>query len=225
MHIIPKIVLGFGIILFLVGIVAVIIGGATLTEIEMDPENEDYSGTLMWEGVTPITYIDEFKWNTIYNVWVETESEVEIEVYNHNDGTQDSENRFISCSDPILDDCWVYNDEYALPGLEYIGEISISDSGKYEVIFTENNGENVEIQIREERVPFEAGLGILSCCSGFFTLFIGVVLAFVIKDKKKSSFVSYSPVENNVIISSNEENDISDSKSETNEKWWEDQQS
>ncbi len=65
MHIIPKIVLGFGIILFLAGIVAVIIGGATLTEMEMDPENEDYSGTLMWEGVTPITYIDEFKWNTI----------------------------------------------------------------------------------------------------------------------------------------------------------------
>ena len=55
MHIIPKIVLGFGIILFLVGIVAVIIGGATLTEMEMDPENEDYSGTLMWEGITPIT--------------------------------------------------------------------------------------------------------------------------------------------------------------------------
>ena len=70
MHIIPKIVLGFGIILFLVGIVAVIIGGASLTEMEMDPESEDYSGTLMWEGVTPITYIDEFKWNKIYNVWV-----------------------------------------------------------------------------------------------------------------------------------------------------------
>ena len=49
MHIIPKIVLGFGIILFLVGIVAVIIGGATLTDMEMDPESEDYSGTLMWE--------------------------------------------------------------------------------------------------------------------------------------------------------------------------------
>ena len=82
----------------------------------------------MWEGL-------------IYNVL--TGSEVEIGVYDHNDGTQDSENRFISCSDQY----WMivgYNDEYALVILVKL----VCDSGKYEIIFTENNGENAEIQIR-----------------------------------------------------------------------------
>jgi len=215
MHIVPKIVLGIGGILIIGGLIGVIIGGNSFTNVEMDTESEDWSGTLMWEGTTPTTYIDDFKWNTMYNVWVETGSEVEIEVNSNNAG-----NKFVSCSD--LDDCWIYDVDGAIDGFEYIGEIVIESSGELEISFTESNGENVEVMIREERVPFEAGLGFLSCCCGIFVLLFGAILAFTVKDKKKSTFVSYVPIENNTANPSlNEEKEDSRTPPEAEEKWWE----
>ncbi len=212
MHIAPKIVLSIGGILFIGGLIGLFIGGNLFTDVEMDSESEDWSGTLMWEGNTPTTYEDEFKWNTMYNVWVETGSEVEIEV------NSDSA-KFVSCSD--LDDCWIYDVDGAIDGFDYIGEIVVENTDKLKISFTESNGENVGVMIREERVPYEAGLGLLSCCCGVFVLLFGAILAFTVKDKKKSTFVSYVPIESDAnSSSSNEEKEDFNEGTETEEEWW-----
>ena len=183
MHKITKITLVLGALLALTSIVGIFIAGNSLNM--ASPDSEDWSGTLLWEGDTPSIFVDDFKWSAIHNVWVEigSEEDIEIEVYNYEDGSQEKAYRFVSCSE--LNDCGIYDLDGKIDGFVYIGEIVFDDSGTYEISITESNGENVGIQIRQESITGAFGiLGcFVGCCVAFIVLSIGIVLSFIKKEK------------------------------------------
>ena len=179
----PKVMLGLGGVMLVIGILAFAIGGAVFSDVS--PDSEDWSGTLKWEGTTPTTYTGEFDWTHIYNVWVEEGSSVQVEVIGGDD-----ENRFFSCEE--LEDCWIFDEDGAIPGFEYIGEVSFMDSGTWQVEFSGDN--NVDVMIRDDD-SFGGFLGIFGgggvCCFGILFLLIGGILAATMKDKPK---VEMSPI-------------------------------
>ena len=177
--------LGIGGVLTFMGIIASIVGGVFIGE--TSPDSEDWSGELKWEGTTPTTYSGDFDWTHIYNVWVEEGSSVQVEVIGG-----DSDNRFVSCEE--LEDCRIYDEDGAILGYEYIGEISVFDSGTWQVEFTDDNGGNVDVMIRDEG-SLGGILGILggsiACCFGILFLIIGGIMAATMKNKPK---VEISPI-------------------------------
>jgi len=219
MHKITKITLVLGALLALTSIVGIFIAGNSMNM--ASPDSEDWSGTLLWEGDTPSTFVDDFKWSAIYNVWVEigSEEDIEIEVYNYEDGTQEKAYRFVSCSE--LNDCGIYDLDGKIDGFVYIGEIVFGDSGTYEISITESNGENVGIQIREENITGAFGIlgGFVGCCVAFIVLSIGIVLSFIKKEKGE-----LRPKQ--VIIVGREKStvvpELVNVDEETKLEWWED---
>ena len=188
----PKVMLGLGGVMLVIGILAFAIGGAVISDVS--PDSEDWSGTLKWEGTTPTTYTGEFDWTHIYNVWVEEGSSVQVEVI---DG--DDENRFKSCEE--LEDCWIFDEDGAIPGFEYIGEVSFMDSGTWQVEFSGDN--NVDVMIRDDD-SFGGFLGILGgggvCCFGILFLLIGGILAATMRDKPKAELSPVSPVGSDGVV-------------------------
>ncbi len=219
MHKITKITLVLGALLALTSIVGIFIAGNSLNM--ASPDSEDWSGTLLWEGDTPSTFVDDFKWSAIYNVWVEigSEEDIEIEVYNYEDGSQEKAYRFVSCSE--LNDCGKYDLDGKIDGFVYIGEIVFDDSGTYEISITESNGENVGIQIRQESITGAFGIlgGFVGCCVAFIVLSIGIVLSFIKKEKGE-----LRPKQ--VIIVGREKSkvvpELVNADEETKLEWWED---
>ena len=219
MHKITKITLVLGALLALTSIVGMFIAGNSLNM--ASPDSEDWSGTLLWEGDTPSTFVDDFKWSAIYNVWVEigSEEDIEIEVYSNEDGIQDKSYRFVSCSE--LNDCGIYDLDGKIDGFVYIGEIVFDDSGTYEISITESNGENVGIQIRQESITGAFGIlgGFVGCCVAFIVLSIGIVLSFIKKEKGE-----LRPKQ--VIIVGREKSkvvpELVNADEETKLEWWED---
>ncbi len=192
MHKAAKVMLGIGGVLTIIGIIATIAGGASIGETlgSATPDSEDWSGELKWEGTTPTTYTGEFEWTHIYNVWVEEGSSVHVEVIGGDD-----ENRFISCWE--LDDCWIFDEDGTIPGYEYIGEVSFLDSGTWQVKFTDENGGNVDVMIRDDG-SIGGIFGIMgggaACCFGFLFLIIGGIMAATMKDKPKVQMAPVVPV-------------------------------
>ena len=219
MHKITKITLVLGALLALTSIVGIFIAGNSMNM--ASPDSEDWSGTLLWEGDTPSTFVDDFKWSAIYNVWVEigSEEDIEIEVYNYEDGSQEKAYRFVSCSE--LNDCGIYDLDGKIDGFVYIGEIVFDDSGTYEISITESNGENVGIQIRQESITGAFGIlgGFVGCCVAFIVLSIGIVLSFIKKEKGE-----LRPKQ--VIIVGREKSkvvpELVNADEETKLEWWED---
>lgn len=219
MHKITKITLVLGALLALTSIVGMFIAGNSLNM--ASPDSEDWSGTLLWEGDTPSTFVDDFKWSAIYNVWVEigSEEDIEIEVYSYEDGTQDKSYRFVSCSE--LNDCGIYDLDGKIDGFVYIGEIVFDDSGTYEISITESNGENVGIQIRGESIIGAFGIlgSFVGCCVAFIVLSIGIILSFIKKEKGE-----LRPKQ--VIIVGREKSkvvpELVNADEETKLEWWED---
>ena len=68
MHTAAKVMLGFGGVLTIIGIIATIVGGGSLgeTSANASQDSEDWSGELKWEGTTTTTYTGEFEWTHIY---------------------------------------------------------------------------------------------------------------------------------------------------------------
>ena len=201
----PKVMLGLGGVLLVIGILAFAIGGAIVSEVS--PESEDWSGTLKWEGTTPTTYEGEFDWTHTYNVWAEEGSNVQVEVL-----FGSSDDRFISCEE--LDDCWIFDYDGAIPGFEYIGEIWIMNSGTYTVEFSGDN--NVDVMIRDDE-SFGGFLGMMGgggvCCFGILFLIIGGILATTMKDKPKLQ--TRIQIDNEMVV-------VQD---ESNEKWYDQDES
>jgi len=198
MHKAAKVMLGVGGVLTIIGIIATIAGGASIGENlgSATQDSEDWSGELKWEGTTPTTYKGEFEWTHIYNVWVEEGSSVQVEVIGG-----DGDNRFISCWE--LGDCWIFDEDGAIPGYEYIGEVSFMDSGTWQVKFTDENGGNVDVMIRDDG-SIGGLLGIMgggaACCFGILLLIIGGIMAATMKDKPKAELSAVSPVGNEGIV-------------------------
>ena len=203
----PKVMLGLGGVMLVIGILAFAIGGAVISDVS--PDSEDWSGTLKWEGTTPTSYTGEFDWTHIYNVWVEEGSSVQVEVIGGDD-----ENRFFSCEE--LEDCWVFDEDGAIPGFEYIGEVSFMDSGTWQVEFSGDN--NVDVMIRDDD-SFGGFLGIFGgggvCCFGILFLLIGGILAATMKDKPKVEMSPIVPVGTEDVVV------VHDSPPQSDGEWWE----
>ena len=181
MHKLADTLKGVGAILLLLGVVAFWMG----TEIEagIPHDDEDWSGTLMWEGTTPATFEGEFSGFSTYNVWVkksgiyDEESDVSVEVLN------DTAMYFVSCEE--WDEC------RSIPGYKYIGDIYLEDmwdAGTYEVQFTDENGGEAAVMIREngEGGDFVFTGGLFGCSIGILLLAIGGILSFFTKENKSA---------------------------------------
>ena len=173
---------GVGAILLLLGAVAFWMG------IQIDdgipPDDEDWSGTLMWEGITPATFEGEFSGFSTYYVWVkksgiyDEEFDVSVEVLN------DTAMYFESCEE--------WGECRAIPGYEYIGEIYLEDmfdAGTYEVQFTDENGGEAAVMIREDSDGggfFVLMGGLFGCFVGILLLVVGGFLSFITKENKST---------------------------------------
>ena len=192
MRLAPKLVLGSGVVLLLVGIVITIIGGSMIEDVS--PESEDWSGKLIFQGVTPTVYEEKFDWDYIYNVWISEEadaSKLKIEVT----GTE-APGYFVPCEE--LDDCDIFDQDGKIPYYKYIGEIQVEQSGEYKVNFNVISGYDFEVMVREDT----SLLGILGsiggtalCCGGFILIIIGAILASIMDNKSNSLPQLYHIVE------------------------------
>lgn len=139
----------------------------------------------MFEGETPIT--QEFKLNifSTYNVFVKEGKNVSVELLNG-----DENNYFEPCEED--DDCSTYDVEGNVSGFEYIGEILIDDKGDYQIEFIAENGDMVEVMIREDR-DFQSFLvvagGAMSCLLGIIVAVVGGILAKVMKQNDNISLI------------------------------------
>ena len=189
MHKVPKLVLGLGGILFVIGWAIILMDPM---DVDTPPSSEDWSGTLMFEDSTPTTFEGEFKWAADYYVFVQDGSNVTIEILN-----SDADDIFWSCESE--DECDEFDVDGHINGYHYIGGLDFEEegtgiynpftkSGTYEISFTEENGETVNVMIRED-TSFEGFLvfagGMISCFSGIIILIIGGILAMLIKEKPK----------------------------------------
>jgi len=185
MHKLANTLKGVGAIFLLLGVVAF---WMEIQIIDGTPsDDEDWSGTLMWEGTTPATFEGEFSGFSTYNVWVkksgiyDEESDVSVEVLDT------TAMYFVSCEE--WDEC------RSIPGYKYIGEIYLEDmfdAGTYEVQFTDENGGHPAVMIREDSDGggfFVLMGGLFGCSVGILLLVIGVFLSFITPDKKKSTYI------------------------------------
>jgi hypothetical protein len=79
----------------------------------------------------------------------------------------------------------------AIPGYEYIGEIYLEDmfdAGTYEVQFTDENGGEAAVMIREDSDPeiFVLMGGFFGCFVGILLLVVGGFLSFFTKENKST---------------------------------------
>ena len=218
MHKLADILKGVGAILLLLGVVAFWMG------IQIDDgtpsDDEDWSGTLMWEGTTPATFEGEFSGFSTYNVWVkksgiyDEESDVSVEVLD------DTAMYFVSCEE--WDEC------RSIPGYKYIGEIYLEDmfdAGTYEVQFTDENGGEAAVMIREDSDGggfFVLMGGLFGCSVGILLLVIGVFLSFITPVKKKSTYIEPIISESIDRPPINSEEDQEKAVETPDKPWWQD---
>ncbi len=218
MHKLADTIKGVGAILLLLGVVAFWMG------IQIDdgipPDEEDWSGTLMWEGTTPATFEGKFSGSSTYDVWVkksgiyDEESDVSVEVLD------DTAMYFVSCEE--WDEC------RSIPGYKYIGEIYLEDmfdAGTYEVQFTDENGGEAAVMIREDSDGggfFVLMGGLFGCSVGILLLVIGVFLSFITPDKKKSTYIEPIISESIDRPPINSEEDQEKAVETPDKPWWQD---
>ena len=193
MHKVPKLTQNLGGILLVIGFLAI--------SLTMDADSaSSSSGTLMFEDSTPTIFEGEFKWSATYNVFVQDGSNATVEVLN-----SDIDNIFSPCGK-----CDGFDVDGHIDGYHYIGDLDFEEegtgiynpftkSGTYEIGFTEENGETVNVMIRED-TSLEGFLvsvgGGISCCLGAILLLIGLILSRVMKEEQKVELapsVNYEP--------------------------------
>ena len=175
MHVMTKVTLGLGAVLFVISGIAFAIGGAELDSAleEVTPNSVGYE---YWTGDTSTEFNGELKWSSVYFVFVEEGYEVDVEV--------SGGGYFESCEE--YDDCDVFD---VFPGYDYIGDLEVDVSGEYEVDFSETQGRIVDVKITEEEIPVGGLLGAFGGCCGIcgalFLLIVGGVMALTLKDQPK----------------------------------------
>ncbi len=217
MHKLANTLKGVGAIFLLLGVVAfwMVIGISDGTP----PDDEDWSGTLMWEGTTPATFEGKFSGSSTYDVWVkksgiyDEEFDVSVEVLN------DTAMYFESCEE--------WGECRAIPGYEYIGEIYLEDmfdAGTYEVQFTDENGGEAAVMIREDSDGggffVEMG-GLFGCFVGILLLVVGGFLSFITKENK-STYIEPIISESIDRPPINSEEDQEKAVETPDKPWWQD---
>ena len=176
MHIMTKLTLGLGSVLFLISVIALVMGGAEIDSAFGDLDQSTVGDEEFWTGDTSSDFNGKLKWDATYYVFVEEGYEVDVDVY--------GSGQFTSCE--YWDDCDLYD---VIPGYDYIGDIFVDTSGTYEVDFSETQGRNVDVKITEEEVPIGGilgfGVGCCGICGALLLLIIGGVLALTLKDQPK----------------------------------------
>ena len=176
MHIMTKLTLGLGAVLFVISGIAFVIGGAEIDSAFGDLDESTVGDEEFWTGDTSSDFNGKLKWDATYYVFVEEGYEVDVDVY--------GSGQFTSCE--YWDDCDLYD---VIPGYDYIGDIFVDTSGTYEVDFSETQGRNVDVKITEEEVPIGGilgfGVGCCGICGALLLLIIGGVLALTLKDQPK----------------------------------------
>ncbi len=176
MHIMTKLTLGLGSVLFLISVIALVMGGAEIDSAFGDLDESTVGDEEFWTGDTSSDFNGKLKWDATYYVFVEEGYEVDVDVY--------GSGQFTSCE--YWDDCDLYD---VIPGYDYIGDIFVDTSGTYEVDFSETQGRNVDVKITEEEVPIGGilgfGVGCCGICGALLLLIIGGVLALTLKDQPK----------------------------------------
>ena len=172
MHIITKLTLSLGSVLFLISVIAFAIGGA-----ELDSRMDRGVGEVYWNGSTPETFSGEVNWDSNYYVFIEEGRSVSVEVL---DG--DEYNRFIPCEED--NSC----DYFYQPGYTYVGDIYV-EQGTWEIEFSGDVVGGSDIMILEDKIPVDGILGLGGGCCGIcgalFLLIIGGVMALTLKDQPK----------------------------------------
>ena len=176
MHIMTKLSLGLGSVLFLISVIALVMGGAEIDSAFGDLDENTVGDEEFWTGDTSTDFNGELKWDATYYVFVEEGYEVDVDVY--------GSGQFTSCE--YWDDCDLYD---VIPGYDYIGDILVDTSGTYEVDFSETQGRNVDVKITEEEVPIGGilgfGVGCCGICGALLLLIVGGVMALTLKDQPK----------------------------------------
>ena len=171
-----KLTLGLGSVLFLISVIALVMGGAEIDSAFGDLDENTVGDEEFWTGDTSTDFNGELKWDATYYVFVEEGYEVDVDVY--------GSGQFTSCE--YWDDCDLYD---VIPGYDYIGDIFVDTSGTTQVDFSETQGRNVDVKITEEEVPIEGilgfGVGCCGICGALLLLIIGGVLALTLKDQPK----------------------------------------
>ena len=176
MHIMTKLTLGLGSVLFLISVIALVMGGAEIDSAFGDLDESTVGDEGFWTGDTSTDFDGKLKWDATYYVFVEEGYEVDVDV--------SGSGYFISCE--AWGDCDFYD---VIPGYDYIGDIGVDVSGSYEVDFSETQGRNVDVKITEEDIPVSGilgfGVGCCGICGALLLLIIGGVLALTLKDQPK----------------------------------------
>ena len=156
----PKVTLIIGAIMLIGSIIAVVAGiGST-----------DFDGEDVFTGDAPTTWDAELEWKSLYSVYVQEGSEVNVEIANG-----DSYNRFIPCEEDRS--CQEWNDR---EGYTYIGDISVEDDGNFQIEFS---GEGNVVVLETDIGGFlTAGIGMWCGCCSVLVLFVGLIMALVMKD-------------------------------------------
>ena len=175
MHVMTKVTLGLGTVLFVISSIAFVIGGAELDSAleEVTPNSVGYE---YWTGDTSTEFNGELKLSSVYFVFVEEGYEVDVDV--------SGSGYFESCEE--YGDC---DDFDVFPGYDYIGDLEVDVSGDYEVDFSETEGRIIDVKITEEEIPVSGILGAFGGCCGIcgalFLLIVGGVMALTLKDQPK----------------------------------------
>ena len=175
MHVMTKVTLALGTVLFVISSIAFVIGGAELDSAleEVTPNSVGYE---YWTGDTSTEFNGELKWSSVYFVFVEEGYEVDVDV--------SGSGYFESCEE--YGDC---DDFDVFPGYDYIGDLEVDVSGDYEVDFSETEGRIIDVKITEEEIPVGGLLGAFGGCCGIcgalFLLIVGGVMALTLKDQPK----------------------------------------
>ena len=176
MHIMTKLTLGLGSVLFLISVIALVMGGAEIDSAFGDLDESTVGDEEFWTGDTSSDFNGKLKWDATYYVFVEEGYEVDVDV--------SGSGYFTSCE--VWGDCDLYD---VIPGYDYIGDIGVDASGTYEVDFSETQGRNVDVKITEEDIPVSGILGLTGGCCGIcgalLLLIIGGVMALTLKDQPK----------------------------------------
>ena len=80
MHIMTKVALGLGSVLFLISVIALVIGSAELDSAFGDLEESSVGDEQFWTGDTSAKFNGELKWDATYYVFVEEGYEVDVDV-------------------------------------------------------------------------------------------------------------------------------------------------
>ena len=204
MHIMTKVILGLGSVLFLISVIAIVMGGAELDSAFGDLEESSVGNEQFWTGDTSTDFNGKLKWDATYYVFVEDGYEIDVDV--------SGSGYFTSCEE--WGDCDLYD---VIPGYYYIGDIGVDTTGSYEVDFSETQGRNVDVKITEEEIPVGGILGLGGGCCGIcgalLLLIIGGILALTLKDQPKVQ---------TTIQFDNEAADVDKSSiPEESKEWWE----